>query len=492
MLSKAGRIRYVLATLLAFIWLSLTGRNKKAEKRLLERFFKLGGIYIKFLQILAVRENDKQTAISGLQDSMAVFDQVKYEPIDITRLLRSELGYKSNNIAITDSKPFAAGSFGQVYKGHVSNQEVVIKVLRPSVDEYLRFDLNLLGKVARVVSFMLPKSIIDFDAVFKDLKRVSLQEIDYRNEVKNAVRLFEKLSDHPVIHIPKTYEELSTDHIIVQEKVTGLPLTQLLSSDVDDKLGYVWHNYSTNMNYVMEELAVESLMGSLAENGSHGDPHPGNIFVLPNNRVALIDFGIDSAVHEYKPELMQLIVEYSALYRGKFNPTSFSKAMLCYFAPQLTQSMQTLSTFLNQNDLAEQILDEVGLKASESLQERVSDPAVSTMLGQYRMLAIFTQVINKNNRFGLRVVIDTPEFLRSTQIFLNLIHILGCDKRLIGRTFDRVIASYDFTTQTQGPNYDSQSIDSSLHSVASWFERLQYSDPALYTNIMKRWKGVPV
>lgn len=491
-MSKAGRTRFVFATLLAFVWLSVTGRKVQAEERLFNRFFQLGGIYIKFLQILAVRESDKQVKMAGLEDSMAVFDQVRYEPIDIIKLLRAELGHRATEVVIADPNPFAAGSFGQVYSGVVEGQEVIIKVLRPSVDEFLEFDLNLLGKVARIISFVMPKSIVNFKAVFNDLKRVSLQEIDYHNEVKNAVRLYEKLADHPVIHIPKTYQELSTDHIIVQEKVTGLPLTQLLSSTIEDKLNFVWQNYGTNLNYVMEELAVESLMGSLSENGSHGDPHPGNIFVMPNNCIALIDFGIDSAVHEYKPELMQLIVEYSALYRGQFNPTNFSKAMLCYFAPQLTQSMQTLSTFLNKNDLAEQILDEVGLKASESLQDRASDPAVSTMLGQYRMLAIFTQVINKDNRFGLRVVIDTPEFLRSTQIFLNLVHLLGCDKRLIGNTFDRVIASYDFTTQTQGPNYDSQSIDSSLHSVASWFERLQYSDPALYDNIMRRWRGLPI
>ena len=111
------------------------------------------------------------------------------------------------------------------------------------------------------------------------------------------------------------------------------------------------------------------------------------------------------------------------------------------------------------------------------------------MLGQYRMLALFAQVINKNNRFGLKAVVDTPEFLRSTQIFLNIVHLLGCDKQLIRRTFERVIDSYDFADQTQGPNYDSQSIDNSLHVVASWFERLQYSDPALYGKIIMRWEG---
>lgn len=161
--------------------------------------------------------------------------------------------------------------------------------------------------------------------------------------------------------------------------------------------------------------------------------------------------------------------------------------MISYFVPNLTHALQSLSGYLGQDDLLEKTLSELGISASKTLEDQSGDVAVSALLSQYRMLNLFTQVINKDNRFGFKAEIEAPAFLRSTQIFLNLVHRLGCDKQLLRRSFERVIEMHSHLEVATGPAYDNESIDRSLHLVAEWFEGLHYSDPSLYNRITNAW-----
>lgn len=490
MIAKTKRLIYVNVTLVVFGFKSLIGRKLPAQEWLFERLSRLGGIYIKFLQLLAISENTMNVHTKSLKDVLAVYDQVQYENIDIVRLLRSELGDKTNNILLDSTEPIAAGSFAQVYSGVLDNQQIIIKVLRPSVVKFLRFDLALLSATVRIISILAPQTLMDMVSIFDDLKRVTLEEIDYIHEVDNAMHMSEQLANNPIIYIPQTFPEFSTQYIIVQEYIDGLPLTQLLSSNIENKLEYVYSNLRTDLNYVMEELAVELLAGSLEDGGSHGDPHPGNIYILPNNRVALIDFGIGASVQKHKPELMHLMKQYIALYRGEFDPVQFSQAVINYYVPDLTQSMQTLSTYFGKQDLVNRTLQELGQSAAKTLQEQGADPAISSMLDQYRMVYLFTQVINKGNRFGLHLTLEAPAFARSTQIFLHIVHRLGCDKQLLRRSWERVLAANQNLQPAQSAAYDNETIDYSMHTIASWLERLHYSDPGLYKRITQSWVGI--
>lgn len=487
-MAKFNRFVYVVNTVIAYLFLSVIGNKDEARSLLFDRLSKLGGLYIKFLQIVAARQDSQDIQIGRLKDTLSVFDKAPYEYIDAQSVLSSELSKNSSDVRLDGLMPIAAGSFGQVYSAHINNYPVIVKVLRPSVVKYLRFDLDLLEFIAKIISFAQPDGMLDIVSVCKEFKAVTLQEIDYEHEVRTAIALERSLVEHPVIRIPHTYEQYSTKNIIVQDRVRGIALTDVLSDAITDKVGYVQYALGTDLNYVMEELAVELLSGSLSETGTHGDPHPGNIYILPNNKVALIDFGIESVVDKRKPELMQLLTQYAALYRGEFNPQLFARAMISYFVPNLTHALQSLSGYLGQEDLLDKTLTELGMSASKSLEEQSGDTAVGALLSQYRMLNLFTQVINKDNRFGLKAEIEAPAFLRSTQIFLNLVHHLGCDKQLLRRSFERVIISHGHLAVATGTAYDNESIDRSLHIVAEWFEGLHYSDPGLYNRITNAWE----
>lgn len=487
-MSKFSRARYVLWTVVRFSGYAISGRSDHAEQWLHARFHRLGGLYIKFLQLLVLRDAKLSNKPKGLTDALSVFDQVTTEPINIQQLLYAELGSKSINLKLDSLQPIAAGSFAQVYSAQLEGERVIVKVLRPSVLKYLPFDLSLLGFVARSLSFFQSKSmVVDISSAYESFKAVTLKEIDYIHEVAQATKVAKRLHNHPVIHIPYTYAEWSSKHVIVQERVSGLPLTSLLNGNTPNKTQYVLQNLSTDLNYVLEELAVELIQGSL-HGGTHGDPHPGNIYILPNNKIALIDFGISAIITEHQSELVQLLAQYAALYRGEFNAEHFSQAMVKYFVPELTYSIQTLSTYMGREDLLKQTLAQLGASAAHTLQERAGEQTLVSMLEEYRMLNVFVEVVNKNNRFGLSVNIQTPAFMRSAHILINIVRKLDCDMQLLGRAYGRVVELNSDLHVAQTPDYDRESIDRSLHTVACWFEKINYSDPSLYNMIMKKWE----
>ncbi|MDD4937587.1 MAG: AarF/UbiB family protein [Candidatus Shapirobacteria bacterium] len=490
-MSKPKRILYIFITFFVYSFFFFIRRKKQGQSWLFKRLSSLGGIYVKFLQLLVLNETVSGANGENFKDFISIYDQADYEKIDIISTLKKELEDNCSKINIDSEEPFAAGSFAQVYSGSIEGQPVVVKVLRPNVIKFLHFDLNLLDIVIHLISFPQTQDLLDLINIFEDFKKMTLQEINYRNEVNNAIKIAKHLADHPIINIPKTYVEFCTSTIIVQEKIIGFPLTKLFSEEIEDKILYIQQNFNTNINFVMEELAVELLSGSLANSGSHGDPHPGNIYILPNNKIALIDFGIGSVVQKNQPELLQLISQYTALYRGEFNPEKLSQAMVSYFAPKLTNSIQTLSTFYGKQDLVQATLKEIGLSVTKTINDQNGDPTVNSLLEQYRMLKLFTQVINKNNRFSLNISFESPEFLRSTQIFMQITRRLKCDIQLLRRAWERVLV-----TQTQVSDsiafasYNHESIDNSFHVLAGWFERLRCSDPGLYNRVSQNWGGI--
>ncbi|MCW1949098.1 MAG: AarF/ABC1/UbiB kinase family protein [Candidatus Shapirobacteria bacterium] len=489
MFSKINRLTYLSFTIIGYLFLLIINRQK-ATSFLFNRFTKLGGIYIKFLQLLALNQNTISIDDpNNLQEILAVYDQAGFETIDITKILVSELKDKSSQITPDSLSPFAAGSFAQVYSGQLNGQPIVIKVLRPSVIKYLRFDLNFLSLIVKFVSLPNGNQMLDFVSVFNDFKNITLEEINYSSEVKNAVSFYKKMIGHSAIVIPQTYSDFCTDRLIIQEKIIGLPLTKIFSLDVPDKSNYILTNYQTDLNYIMEELATELLAGSLQNGGSHGDPHPGNIYILPDNKVALIDFGIGSSVQKHQSELLQVISQYVSAYKGEFNPEKICQAIIAYYAPYLTQSIQTVSTFYGKQDLVQKTLAELGKSAAQTLSQQGGDPALISLMDQYKILNIFSQVVNKNNRFAIKVSLDSPEFMRATQIFMKIIRLLGLDMQLLRRSWERVLNQTNFSQTSQAvANYDNESIDDSFHTLAVWFDKLHYSDPSLYNRVMQNWE----
>ena len=123
---------------------------------LLEECERLGGVYIKFIQMLAVHETTKHLVEGARAD--LVYEHVPFEAIDVNQ----ELGRSVQEFAWIDYQPFAGGSYGQVYRGQLrTGQDVVVKILRPSVRKTLRQDLRILNSIARITSWFTRRAIVD-------------------------------------------------------------------------------------------------------------------------------------------------------------------------------------------------------------------------------------------------------------------------------------------------------------------------------------------
>ena len=121
MIQKIKRLFYVFITFNVYAFNFLIGRKVSGQQWLFDRLSHLGGIYIKFLQLAALSKNIAGINITSLKDVLAVYDQVSFEEIDIKKLMTQELGLKKDQIIFDSDKPFAAGSFAQVYSGTLNN-----------------------------------------------------------------------------------------------------------------------------------------------------------------------------------------------------------------------------------------------------------------------------------------------------------------------------------------------------------------------------------
>ena len=462
------------------------GRKTKALKRLYDDFYSFGGLYIKFLQLLVLRGDLSEIDTGELSDTLAVFDQNNYETIDVCQTLKAELGANVGEVILDSDLPIAAGSFGQVYGARLEDgTKVVIKILRPSVSKYLHFDLRLISIMARLITILRPNSFLSLTNVLRDFKRLTINETDYITEAKTANQIYERLADNPVIHIPRTFSNLCSKHVLVQEHVEGVALSQVMAEVPAESIRqYVWERFNTNLDYVMEAFAYESLAAVFENGGAHGDPHPGNIYIQRDNQIALIDFGIITEKITRKTEMLGMLSEYVAVYGGDFSPERFTLRMMDAFVPKLTRSLYVISRAYGVN-LAEKVMVMIGDIAGQEVRDQSSGSETQTMIDNYKILNLFMKVVNHDNRFGIQADIESLAFFRSSIMYLHLSDRLCMGRDTVSRAYQRILVDYGDQRTAYNVNHGIETLDESFHFIADWLERLHYSDPVSYGKIAK-------
>lgn len=485
-MSKLKRLLKVLGSTTIYVYYFARGQKAKAMKRMFDDFYSLGGLYIKFLQLLVLRGDFGDMDTGELNSMLAVFDQNQYESINIYQKLKTELGTHASQVILDSDTPIAAGSFGQVYGARLQDgTKVAIKILRPSVTKNLHFDLNLIGFVGRVTGIFKPNSFLNLTDILHDFKRITLTETDYIAEAKTANQLYRRMRDNPIISIPRTFSHLSTKDILVQEYVTGQPLSELMAEVPTEQIRqYIWDKLHTDIDYVMEALAYESLAAVFEDGGAHGDPHPGNIYIHRDNKISLIDFGIVAQKITRKTEMLGMLSEYVATYSGNFSPERFTIRMMDMFVPKLTRSLYVMSRASDVN-LAEKVMLLLSDIAGQEIRNQGDGSEVQTQLENFKILNIFMNIINHDNRFGIKADIESLAFFRSSLMYLHLSDRLGMGRESVSRAYQRILVDYGDQRTAYNVNYGVETLDESFHFVASWLDRLHYSDPISYGKIAK-------
>ncbi|MFH2027777.1 MAG: lipopolysaccharide core heptose(II) kinase RfaY [Nanoarchaeota archaeon] len=267
---------------------------------------KLGPTFIKFGQILSLRHDlvpkGYAQELGKLQDRVPAFS---YD--GAKQIIEKELGRPINKLFKSfDKEPIASASVAQVHKAILKSGEVVaVKVQRPNVEQIMDTDIEIMSFIAGLLEKHSPK-IKKYKPVMivEEFKKWTDNELDFRIESQNAKRFYKNFKTDNNVKIPKVYDKYTNKRVLTLEFIDGIELHDLYK--VKGKKGF-------NIRQVMKNGFDAILTQVFIHGFFHADPHPGNIFVLKGNKIALVDFGIvgqfDDYLKEKSIELLMGVVE---------------------------------------------------------------------------------------------------------------------------------------------------------------------------------------
>lgn len=250
-------------------------------------FEELGPAFIKFGQLLSSREDIFD---SSFIDEMKILrDKVKPVPFDeVKGGIEESLGSSIDAIFKSiDPSPIGTASIGVVYKGVLlDGQEVVLKVKRPGIEKMMETDFSILRflssqaeKISEEVKFLGVTRIV------KDFSLSLSNELNFNTEALNCSRFQKVLQNHDqegLLYLPKMYEEYCSRDLLVMEKLNGIPFSDY------DKIKPHINELSPNLDKGLK-IFIKTF---LSDGFFHADLHGGNFFLLDNNQIGLIDFGL--------------------------------------------------------------------------------------------------------------------------------------------------------------------------------------------------------
>lgn len=261
----------------------------------------LGPTFIKFGQILSTRPDviprEYADEFGKLQDT------VPSGPLpEVLAQLERELGYPAHELFAEFSPiPIAAASIAQVHRGRLhSGEEVVIKIRRPGIEKVVETDLDILMGLAYLIEkHITTEEIYDPIGIVKEFRRTLHREMDFTREGHTIDRFSANFADDPTVHIPRVYWDYTGETILAMELVEGIKITdlpRLLEAGLD--LQTIARN---GANAILKQVLIHGFF--------HGDPHPGNIFILEGNKVCFLDFGMVGRIDEdLKFQLVDLLM----------------------------------------------------------------------------------------------------------------------------------------------------------------------------------------
>jgi len=274
--------------------------DPEAAARLADDLEAMGPTFIKLGQLLSSRV-DLLTpayieALARLQDKVEPFPFEQVEEI-----VSSELEVRLSRVFPTfDPKPLAAASLGQVHRATLRDgREVVVKVQRPDIRRQVLDDMEVLADLAEVLDTHTDLGRYGLADLLEEFRKSLLDELDYHREAENLTTIARILSDHPGIVVPKPYPDFSTGRILTMEFVEGRKITEL------GPLGQLELDGAP----LADDLFAAYLEQVLVEGVFHADPHPGNVLLTPDGRIALLDIGMVARLAPaYRERLVKLFL----------------------------------------------------------------------------------------------------------------------------------------------------------------------------------------
>jgi predicted unusual protein kinase regulating ubiquinone biosynthesis (AarF/ABC1/UbiB family) len=273
-------------------------------KQLADDLEKLGPTYVKVGQFLSTRADLLPAAyveaLSRLQD------QVEAVPFaDIERILQEELGARiSKAFAVFEDVPVASASLGQVHRAELRDgRSVAVKVQRPNVTETIQDDLAAFTELA---GFLDEHTELgkrhSFSSMAEEFRKSLARELDYRQEARNLAILADHMRGLDLVFVPRPIDDYVTGRVLTMEFVDGRKVTAMSPLA----------RLELDAAPLADALCKAYLKQMLVDGFFHGDPHPGNVLVTDDGRIALIDLGmVGQIAPALQEELLKLVLAVS-------------------------------------------------------------------------------------------------------------------------------------------------------------------------------------
>jgi ubiquinone biosynthesis protein len=298
------------------VGLQMISRNRGARverltrpQRLRMAFEELGPTYIKLGQILSTRPD--LIPMEFIQELSKLQDDVPAFPFkEVCKVVESEFGRPLEELFDSlKEEPQASASIGQVHRAVLKDGEAVaVKFQRPGIRKIIEIDLEIMLHLATLAEHHIEELVLHRPVkIVDEFARTLEKEIDYKIEATNMERCARQFLDDPYVYIPKVYWEVTSSRVLTAEFVEGIKISdidRLESAGLDRK--------------VITARGADLVLEQVFEHGFfHADPHPGNIFALPNNVICLIDFGmvgvVDRQTRDDFVDLLDSIVQQNEI-----------------------------------------------------------------------------------------------------------------------------------------------------------------------------------
>jgi len=266
----------------------------------------LGPTFIKLGQILSTRPD--LIPVEFIQELSKLQDNVPSFPYPEARqIIESELGGPLEDIfQHFEDTPLAAASIGQVHRAQLKDgEEVVVKVQRPGIRKTIEVDLEIMLHLASLMERHLEELQVHRPVrIVQEFARTLEKEIDYTIETSHIERFARQSMDDPTVYVPKVFRDTTTERILTMEYIDGIKASEI---DRIEREGLD--------RKIITARGADLILRQIFDYGFfHADPHPGNIFVLPDNVICYIDFGmmgsIDRQTRESFADLIYTVIHH--------------------------------------------------------------------------------------------------------------------------------------------------------------------------------------
>jgi len=261
-----------------------------AAHRLRLALEELGPTFIKLGQILSVRPDlipiEMVEEFQKLQDEVPSFNIEK-----VHEIVEREFGKKTEELfKHFDDKPIAAASIAQVH-GAITfdNKQVVVKIQRPDIKHVIETDISILNEIATLIQRYIPETeLYEPVEIVEEFAKTIRKELDFIREGRNIDRFGRNFEHDYTVYVPKVYWELSSDQIITMERINGIKASDFNKLD----------RQGLDRKKIAYNGGIASLEQVFIHGFFHADPHPGNIFILDDNVIAPIDYGMMGSIDD--------------------------------------------------------------------------------------------------------------------------------------------------------------------------------------------------